>query len=208
MGLRVVGAGLGRTGTLSLKQALERLLGGPCYHMLEVFAHPDHVAVWHAAARGEAVDWSSVLDGYVATVDWPAASFWPELLATAPGAIVLLSTRSSPSAWWRSADDTIFQVLRQGPPPGAGDMAEWFAMWQAIATTRFTPDVADRGAAVAAYRRHNAAVRASVPADRLVEWQPGDGWGPLCSALGLPEPDEPFPHVNTTGEFRARAGFS
>src|SRR3954463_2967084 len=92
--LRVVGAGLGRTGTASLKMALERLLAGPCYHMKEVFEHLDHVPIWHAAIRGEAVDWSSVLDGYLAIVDWPGAACWRSLAAAHPDAVVLLSTRS------------------------------------------------------------------------------------------------------------------
>ena len=80
MTLRVVGAGLGRTGTHSLKLALEQLLGGPCYHMVEVLGRPDQAAVWSRAARGEEPDWTTFLAGYEATVDWPAASFWRELV--------------------------------------------------------------------------------------------------------------------------------
>ena len=87
MTLRVVGAGLGRTGTMSLKLALERLLGAPCYHMAEVFVHPEHVAVWHAAARGEPVDWHALFAGYAAAVDWPVGSFWPEVSAAFPDAL-------------------------------------------------------------------------------------------------------------------------
>src|SRR5512139_2619631 len=106
MGLRIVGAGLGRTGTLSLKLALEKLLGAPCYHMLEVFAHPEHIAVWHTAAQGRPTDWPALFRGYAATVDWPGASFYRELMDAYPDAIVLLSTRD-PDSWWRSASATI-----------------------------------------------------------------------------------------------------
>lgn len=74
MTIKVVGAGLGRTGTTSLKAALEQLLGGPCHHMFEFFVHPEQVSPWHAAARGEAVDWAALLAGYDAVVDWPGAS--------------------------------------------------------------------------------------------------------------------------------------
>lgn len=106
MTLRVVGAGLGRTGTTSLKLALERLLGGPCYHMSEVFQHPEHIGHWHGAARGDMPDWRALFAGYVAAVDWPAASFWREISAAFPQALVVLSVRD-PDAWWQSASSTI-----------------------------------------------------------------------------------------------------
>jgi hypothetical protein len=199
MTLRVVGAGLGRTGTNSLKLALERLVGEPCYHMYEVMRHPHHVPMWAAAARGEPVDWHALFADFGATVDWPSATFWRELADAYPDAVVLLSTRRSAAEWWRSADDTIFMHLREPTMPG---MEEWRAMVDVAIVERFpgVPDDAD--AAMASYEAHNAAVRTAVPADRLLDWQPGDGWGPICAALGVPVPDEPFPHVNTTDDFR------
>jgi hypothetical protein len=201
MTLRLVGAGVGRTGTHSLKLAVETLLGAPCYHMREVFEHPDHVTCWRAAADGEPVDWDAVFAGYAATVDWPGAAVWQEIAAAYPDAIVLLSVRDSAETWWRSADATIFQGLRREPPPDS-DLAPWHAMVRELLAGRFTPHLDDELAAKAAYERHNAEVRAGVPRDRLVEWQPGDGWAPLCAALGVPVPDVPFPHVNTTAEFQ------
>ena len=107
MTLRIVGAGLGRTGTHSLKLALERLLGQPCCHMSEVVQHLDHVPTWHAAIRGETVDWSPVLDGYAAIVDWPGAACWRSIAAAYPDAVVLLSTRADAETWYRSAKATI-----------------------------------------------------------------------------------------------------
>jgi hypothetical protein len=206
VGLRIVGAGLGRTGTHSLKVAFEQLLGGPCYHMLEVLGRPEQAATWAAAARGDEPDWAEFLARYVATVDWPAASFWSELTAAAPEAVVVLSVRDDAGAWWKSASETIFAVLARGAPaddPGA--VAE-LDMINAVLDSRFTSDWRHRDRAIAAYEAHNAAVRASVPADRLVEWRPGDGWEPLCGALGMAVPDEPFPHVNTTADFRVMTG--
>jgi hypothetical protein len=194
MSLRGVGAGLGRTGTMSLKLALERLLGAPCYHMAEVFAHPEHVALWHAAARGEPVDWHALFAGYAAAVDWPVGSFWPEVAAAFPDALILLSTRSAES-WWKSASQTIFPISAKA----AG--TPWHAMWMELARNRFTPRLDDREAAVAAYERHNADVRARAPRERLLEWTARDGWEPLCRALGVAAPDEPFPHANSTEEF-------
>lgn len=196
MTLRVVGAGLGRTGTLSLKLALERLLGGPCYHMAEVFAHPEHVAAWHDAARGRMPDWNEVFAGYRAAVDWPAAAFWPELMEAYPQALVVLSLRDAES-WWRSAHGTIFPSI---------DLAggAWRAMIGDLFASRFTPALADRDACIAAFERHNAEVRRRVPAARLLEWRASDGWAPLCAALGVPAPDEPFPRANSTAEFHAR----
>ena len=203
MTLRVVGAGIGRTGTHSLKIALERLLGGPCYHMIEVFGHPEHVAVWHGATKGDMPDWDALFEGYEATVDWPGGAFWPELTAKYPDAVVLLSVRESADAWWRSADRTIFEISRRGPDAG---FPGFFEMVTDIFGRRFTPKWSEEEPAKAAYEAHNQAVRDGVPAERLVEWQPGDGWEPLCAALGVPVPDEPFPKVNTTEEFRAMAG--
>ncbi|HWS45230.1 MAG TPA: sulfotransferase [Acidimicrobiia bacterium] len=207
MTLRVVGAGLGRTGTHSLKLALEQLLGAPCYHMLEVFSHPEHIPVWQAAVDGEPVDWNAVMDGYVAAVDWPAAAFWRELADANPGAIVLLSTRSGADAWWKSAHDTIFEISQREAPPDAVITAQ-MTMAKTMLARRFTPGWTDEAAAMRAYEEHNAAVRASVPASRLVDWQPGDGWEPICAALGVAVPDTPFPHVNTTDEFRAMLGLN
>src|SRR5262249_44342574 len=113
MALRVVGAGVGRTGTASLQLALQQLLAGRCYHMLETFDRPDDLAVWRAAANGTEPDWDSFLEDFVATVDWPACAFWRPLADANPDAIVLLSTRASTDAWWRSANDTIFHVMRR-----------------------------------------------------------------------------------------------
>lgn len=205
MTIRVVGAGLGRTGTNSLKLALERLLGEPCYHMVEVFGHPEHVPIWHAAADGEAVDWDALFADYGAAVDWPTASFWRELADAYPDAVVVLSTRTSADAWWRSADDTIFAHMRHdaGDPPG---LEGWRAMVDAAIVRRFPGVPDDAETAKASYEAHNAAVRAAIPAERLVEWTAGDGWEPLCAALGVDVPDEPFPHVNTTADFRAMSG--
>jgi len=200
MTLRIVGAGLGRTGTHSLKIALEQLLGAPCYHMMEVFGHPEHIPLWHGAATGDLPDWDRLFDGYVAAVDWPIASFWREVSAVYPDAVVLLSTRSDGETWWRSASQTIFAVT---DAVGDGPFRD---MWDAIATHRFTPQYRERDAAIEAYQRHNDEVRREVPPERLVEWQPGDGWEPLCRAVGVPVPDEPFPHVNTTDDFRKMAG--
>lgn len=197
MTLRVVGAGLGRTGTLSLKLALERLLGAPCYHMTEVFAHPEHVALWHAAARGEPVDWQALFAGYAAAVDWPVGSFWPEVSEAFPEALIVLSTRSAES-WWRSASQTIFPISAKA----AG--TPWHAMWMELASRRFTTRLDDRAAAISAYERHNADVRARAPQARLLEWTAKEGWGPLCRSLGLAVLDEPFPHANSTEEFLGR----
>jgi len=204
VGLRLVGAGLGRTGTHSLKLALERLLDAPCYHMVEVFGRPDDIPVWHAAVQGRMPDWSTFLADYGAAVDWPVAAFWRELAAAFPDAVVLLSVRDA-DAWWKSANATIFEITRREAPPDPTAAAQ-LAMATDMLTTRFTTHWFDESEAKAAYERHNDEVRATIPAARLLEWHPGDGWEPICTALGVEVPDEPFPHVNTTEEFRTMLG--
>ncbi len=149
MGLQVVGAGLGRTGTLSLKQALEQLLDGPCYHMMEVFGKRDAIDTWHRASKGQSPDWNTFLDGYVATVDWPAAAFWDELAEANPDAVVLLSTRDA-DAWWTSASNTIFAVRLGDGEPGS-DLEAHRAMAEARFANTFTASWPEEEAAKAAF---------------------------------------------------------
>ena len=206
--MRVIGAGMGRTGTLSLKVALERLGFAPCYHMLEVIEHPDHVPLWVAALRGEAGAMDRALAGYGATTDWPACTFWPALVAAHPDAPVVLTVRDA-DRWYDSALATIYPVasftLTAPPemaPPGMRPMAAMVdaLVWQGTFGGRFE----DRAHAIEVFHRHNEAVRRGVPADRLLVYEVGQGWGPLCAFLGVPAPDEPFPHLNDAASFRAR----
>jgi hypothetical protein len=205
MSLRVVGAGLGRTGTHSLKLALEQLLGGRCYHMSELIERPGDTQAWHSAIRGERVDWDSLLEDFEATVDWPACAFWRELHEANPGSLVLLSVRESPAVWWSSMEETIGSTLSQPVPAEDREWAKRRAMTLDLMNS-FSPGWRHRDAAIAAYEAHNMEVRQAAPAGQLVEWRPGDGWGPLCDMLGVPPPDEPFPHVNRTAEFRQSQG--
>jgi hypothetical protein len=206
MGLRIVGAGLGRTGTNSLKLALEQLLGSPCYHMIELHRRPQDLPRWEDAVAGRPVDWGDLLDGYGATVDWPAAAFWQEILAANPGALVLLSTRESPQVWWKSMEKTIVAILQSPVPAEDQELARQRAVTIGIMRSRLTPEWPHQEATIAAYERHNQEVRASVPAERLIDWHPGDGWEPICAALAVPVPAVPFPHENTTADFRTVVG--
>jgi hypothetical protein len=201
MELEVVGAGVGRTGTHSLKLALERLLSAPCHHMLEILGDPAQIPAWTDAIEGRPVDWSEMLSRYRAIVDWPGAAFWRELSEANPNALVLLSVRD-PESWYRSASNTIFMALDRMPP----EVAPWMDEVRKLLRDRFSDRLDDRTAMIDAYGRHNDAVRAEVPARRLLEWNLGDGWAPICERLGLPVPTEPFPVTNSTNEFREMAG--
>jgi len=204
MALKVVGAGLGRTGTHSLKLALEQLLGEPCYHMVETFGKPGVMEAWEAADEGRGPDWEEMLAGYGAAVDWPAAAFWRELSERYPDAVVVLSVRSSPEAWWDSMEQTIVAALQS--PAGEPEQAERRKIMREMLSRRFTETWWERDAAMDAYVRHADAVRSAIPAERLVEWRPADGWEPLCVGLGRPIPDVPFPRTNAAEEFRSMAG--
>jgi Sulfotransferase domain len=199
MTIRVIGAGVGRTGTTSLQMALQILLGGRCYHMHEVFSHPDDIAVWHDAASGRMPNWHTFLQDWTAAIDWPASAFWEELAQAFPDALIVLSYRD-PEVWWQSASNTIFPATLQAQDN------PWRRMVWEMFKHRFTTEVENREAAIAAYEAHNAYVRAHAPAGRLLEWQASDGWERLCAALGLPVPDMPFPHANTTADFKERVG--
>ena len=192
--LRVIGPGLGRTGTFSLKLALERLLGGRCHHMAEILADSEHhLRLWGPVLRGKEPDCAAIFAGYVAQTDFPGAALWRELTVAFPDALVVLSTRPA-EEWYRSAASTIFQLDLESSP--------FRDLWRAWMGDRFD----DPQAMMAAYERHNAAVRASIPAERLLEWSVSDGWQRLCDRLGLPVPEEAFPCTNTTKEFRAING--
>ncbi len=196
--VKVIGAGLPRTGTHSLKLALSQLLGGKCYHMSEVFERMDDVPAWRAALAGDASGLPAVLDEFVAAVDWPVSGLWSELAQLYPDALIILSSRSSAAVWWRSVHATIIEGYRDDVPP---EMVEWQAMAFDLWHRVIGLDLHDEAAGLAAYERHNATVRATAPADRFLDWNATQGWEPLCAALGLPVPEEAFPHVNSTEEW-------
>jgi hypothetical protein len=207
MALRIVGAGFGRTGTLSLKNALETLGFGPCYHMLEVHNHEGHVALWSAATDGEAIDWDALFSGYSSAVDWPACTFWRELAALYPDSKVLLSVRD-PERWYDSVMNTIYQVMtRPVPETFPANFAAQRAMVRKLVLDRtFGGRIEDRAWAIDVYERHNRSVQDAVDADRLLVFEVAQGWKPLCEFLGCDVPDEPFPRVNDSDSFRKMVG--
>ncbi len=197
MSLRVVGAGLGRTGTNSLMVALEQLLAAPCYHMYQCFVRDD-AARWLEVGRGNKAMLHEIVADCAAAVDWPASAYWEDLAAANPDAIILLSTRASGEAWFKSASDTIFPNIDNVPD------GPWKDMVFELFVNTFTSDFLDKDKAIAAYEAHNATVRAKADPARLLEWQATDGWRPICDALGLPVPETEFPRTNTTEEWLAR----
>ncbi|GAA3448062.1 sulfotransferase family protein [Planomonospora venezuelensis] len=208
--LEVIGAGLGRTGTSSLKLALERLGFTPCYHMFEVLGSSERMRQWTDVAQGGVQDWEAVFHGYRACVDFPAAAYWRELAAHYPEAKVILTLRD-PGAWFESARKTIFRLPRLMRHPVFGPVlrlalprrsrpAAFVRMLGAL--NRHRRDIAfDRDSAVAYFERHNAEVRAGVPAGRLLVYRVEEGWEPLCAFLGVPVPAEPFPRANESSRF-------
>jgi hypothetical protein len=203
MDLKLIGVGLPRTGTKSVKLALEHLMGEPCYHMSEVRPREGHSALWLRVLNGELELLDVILDGFGAAVDWPFSGIWREAINRFPEAPVLLSSRRDTETWWRSANQTVWASMRSASVESRG---EWFPMATKL-FENFASPWDNETTAKAAYEQHNADVRAAVDPARLFEYEPGDGWGPLCEALQLPIPDAAFPHINTTAEFRARQGF-
>jgi hypothetical protein len=199
MSLQVVGAGLPRTATHSLQEALEYLLGGRCYHMREVPGHPfDLGPGWNQALAGETPDWDQLFEGYIAAVDWPASLFWRELSETYPDALVLLSVRDTAETWWQSANTTILPVARKALAPDWNEGRDLVTLLERFTGTEQWDDPATL---MAAYERHNAEVRQTIPSKLLLEWRATEGWGPICRALSLPVPDFPFPWTNRRSEW-------
>lgn len=207
VGLRVIGAGFGRTGTLSLKHALDELGLGPTYHMEEVFKHPSHIAKWCDYASRGAADWDDLFDQYSSGVDFPVSCAWRELVASYPGAKVVLTVRD-PDSWWMSTMSTIYRGRDMFPAwmrrlvPLTGryvDMNE-LLVWDRIFGGRFP----DRDHAIAVFEQHTQDVRAEIPPERLLVFNVAEGWGPLCEFLEVAEPSRPFPRLNDAASMRRR----
>lgn len=208
MTLKVIGAGFGRTGTLSLKLALEQLGFGPCYHMAETSKHPAHDAAWLALARGETKDWQAVLAGYQATVDWPGAYFWKTLAAANPEAKIILTVRDA-DRWYESASKTIIarmQAFRdavgRGEDTALSDERRMHKrMVDTIIVDKTFGGSLARDHAIAVFNAHNEEVRRTIPAERLLIYESGEGWGRLCNFLNVSVPRAPYPNVNSTADF-------
>jgi Sulfotransferase domain len=204
MALKVVGAGFGRTGTLSLKNALEKLGYTPCYHMMEVFPRPDHVAMWHRLAFSNSMDWDLMFRDFVATVDWPAARWWREIAAHFPDAKVLLSVRDE-EGWYKSMIDTIYQPMKSPVPDGVPEMVRLQNEMarKAILGDTFDNRFEDKANAIEVFRRHNQEVRDTIEPARLLVFDVREGWAPLCRFLEVAVPEEPFPRLNDTASTQA-----
>ena len=197
--MQVIGSGFGRTGTLSLKAALEILGFDPCYHMEEVIKRPSHVKLWQQIGQDQPVPWEAIFDGFQATVDFPASSFYRELLAHYPDAKVIHTVRD-PERWYDSTAETIYGAATHFPAwslkliPPLGHFAEMQErlIWQKLFNGRFP----DRPYAIKIFNQYTNNVRQHVPPEKLLVFQVKKGWEPLCTFLNLPVPDVPFPHVN------------
>lgn len=204
MTLRVIGAGFGRTGTLSMKGALEHLGLGPCYHMLEVMNRPENADAWYNAAQSGKADWDQILSGYHSTVDWPACHYWQTLAAHFPDAKVILTVRDE-EAWWQSMSKTILRNFQDGDEVVDPARISMRRMTRDLIVERvFSGILDDRDHVLTAYRRNIEAVRAGLPKERLLVFDVAEGWAPLCAFLDLPVPAAPFPRTNTTQDFLDR----
>lgn len=196
MALSLIGAGFGRTGTLSLKHALE-ILGMRCHHMIEVFRSPGDVEKWLNAAEEGDADWEDLLAGYDATVDWPCCHFYRQLAEAYPDAKVLLSVRD-PLSWYESMSATTLRVIRERmkTAPDSRNLG-----MELVVKGAFSGNIDDPKHAVEIFESHVAEVRSIIKPERLLVYRVSQGWAPLCDFLGLPVPDEPFPRVNSRDEF-------
>lgn len=211
--MKLIGAGVARTATTTQMVALEMLGIGRCYHMRDMMSDLERsVPLWEAARDGEA-DWAAIFDGYTTTVDWPSAFFYRELMEQYPDAKVLLSVRDGKS-WEASMRETVYAMFYGDSVMAHVVRARYHVdpLWRryvdvvaSISFEQYGPYAGnhhDRETLIAAMERWNDQVKDHVPADRLVVWQPADGWEPICEALGVPVPEQPLPHVNDTQGFK------
>jgi hypothetical protein len=201
MPLEVIGAGFGRTGTNSMKLALEQLGFGPCHHMFEVRDNPDRLVDWQRAARGDKVDWDHMFRGYRSQVDWPGARYWRDLVGHYPNAKVILTVRD-PDDWYDSVQKTIVPFITgrgahsSAHINGIADMGH-----ETVFVQVFGDKLSDRAHAIRVFNDHIASVKKAVPKERLLVIDVEEGWAPLCNFLGVEIPDTPFPRTNSTREF-------
>ena len=212
--MRLIGAGLPRTGTLTQKVALETLGLAPCYHWVNVIADLDQVGVWNRALDGEG-PWDEVFAGFQATVDWPGGYFWRELMDRYPDAKVLLSVRDA-EKWEPSFRETIWNMCFGGSVLNLVSRAraevdpQWDRylklvdrmFWSEQGTFAAGHETPER--MMEQFEAHNELVKASVPPDRLLVWSVTEGWEPLCDFLEVPVPTAPLPHVNDRETFLGR----
>ena len=197
--MKIIGLGVGRTGTYSLKMAIDQLGFGPCHHMEEVLhKQPTQLPLWTAALDGHP-DWNAIYAGYESAVDWPTAGFCRELVATYPSARFILTVRS-PESWADSFSQTIYPLLTERDRV-RDEMLPWIDMAARVVARTGFPAGLDSPALQRAFVAHSEAVKATIPAEQLLVCQVKDGWGPLCEFLGVPAPAEPFPRSNDRGEF-------
>jgi len=202
--MKVIGAGFGRTGTMSLKVALQMIGFGPCLHMIDLLSgNPELSDIFREAYDGKQVDWKTTLEGWESCVDWPACSFYKQLMETWPDAPVILNVRDA-EGWYKSTYNTIYQAAMVMPQteeqrnrPASKMLRR--VVWEGDLQSRFT----DKQAAIDIFNAWNEEVKATVPKDKLLVFAVTDGWEPLCNFLGVDVPDEPFPHKNDTESFLA-----
>ena len=214
MALKIIGAGNGRTGTLSMKLAMEQLGLGPCYHMYELMSNPERLPHWHNAFDRKPVDWKALFDGYQSTMDYPGFYFFKEIMEAFPDAKIILTTRPA-EEWYESAVKTIYKAspnpmqkmqilfrlpfnakLRKVLP--VFKLVDY--MWDEVFEGRFE----DREFAIRKFEEMNQEVIQTVPKEKLLVYQVKDGWQPLCDFLGLPVPATPFPRTNNRNGFHEK----
>ncbi|KCZ86593.1 sulfotransferase family protein [Hyphomonas jannaschiana] len=198
MTLKAISAGYGRTGTMSLKLALEQLGFGPCHHMIEVIENGEaQVPLWNEALAGKP-DFDAIYKGYSSAVDWPSAAFWKELADHYPDAKIILSSRSAES-WYGSISETILATV-WAPDKWPPQAVEWFKMVSKVLERSFG-GAKTKDELIANFLAHEAEVKAAIPADRLLVHSAKDGWEPLCAFLGVPVPEGDYPRTNSKEEF-------
>lgn len=213
MSLKIIGTGVGRTGTHSLKLALEQLGFNKCYHMEELFRHPEQLIYFEKAEKGESVDWDELFKGYASAVDYPVARYYKQLITAYPQAKIIHTTRDA-EAWYNSAIETIFWATK----PSFGRIFKMMIRMPFSSNVRkrlpvlkydgemidtiFGKNLKDKQEIIRRFNAINEETLNFIPKDRSLVYEVKTGWEPLCNFLNVPIPDTPFPRSNTRDDFR------
>jgi len=213
MAIKIIGAGFPRTGTMTLKTALEILGFNKTYHYKDLIADSKKLRFWLELENTGQTDFDALFKGFEATVDFPGYPYYKILLKKYPDAKVILTKRDF-EKWYESTYKTIWKSARKP----IIDRLKLFirklfnknlrAIFKCIKFMRrvylkdqFNNNFSSKAHAKNIFFKHIEEVITYVPKKQLLVYDVSEGWEPLCHFLEIPIPNQAFPHLNKKEHF-------